>query len=73
MPLINRSMNHGSEAAQALERVKIEEPLSELPESNSSEENKEVVEGKWNDDENLKFIIFVNYYQEIFSSRHKRK
>ena len=73
MPLINRTINHGAEQSQLAERVKIEEPLPDLSESMFSEENKEVVEGKWNDDENLKFVIFVNYYQDIFSSRHKRK
>ena len=73
MPLINRSINHTGEGVVAVERVKVEEPLSDLPESNLSEGSKELIEGKWNDDENLRFVIFVNYYQDIFSSRHKRK
>ena len=73
MPLINQNINHGAKQSQMAERVKIEESLPDLSESMFSEENKEVVEGKWNDEENLKFVIFVNYYQDIFSSRHKRK
>jgi len=50
MPLLNRSINHASEGAVAMERVKVEEPLSEFQESNLSSDNKEVIEGKWNDD-----------------------
>ena len=50
MPLINRNINHLLEQSHALERVKIEEPFPEAEESLLSEENKEVVEGKWNED-----------------------
>jgi hypothetical protein len=50
MPLINRSINHAGEGCAPVERVKIEEPLSDLPESSLSEAGKEVIEGKWNDD-----------------------
>ena len=50
MPLINRNINQFLEPSQALERVKIEEPQPDIEESLLSEENKEVVEGKWNED-----------------------
>lgn len=30
-------------------------------------------EGRWGEGENVKFVVFVNYYQDIFVSRHKRK
>jgi hypothetical protein len=73
MPLLNRNINQATERSRPAERVKLEEPLSDFEESLLEEGSKEVVEGKWNDDENLKFVIFVNYYQDIFASRHKRK
>ena len=72
MPLINRTINHSCEPAKPTERVKLETPFN-LQESVEDEENREGIEGKWNDEENLKFVIFVNYYQDIFSSKYKRK
>ena len=73
MPLIVRSFNHGVEAGQPQERVKMEAVSSEIEESMVEGDSKEVIEGKWNEDENLKFVIFIHYYQDIFSSKHKRK
>jgi hypothetical protein len=32
-----------------------------------------MAEGKWEDDQNLKFIVFIDFYAKIFSSKHKRK
>ena len=73
MPLLNRNINHGLESPQVQERVKTEEVSLELSESGMEEGSKELVEGKWNEDENLRFVIFIHYYQDIFSSRHRRK
>lgn len=49
MPLINRNINHVVDAGDAQERVKIEEPASEMEESVVSAESKELAEGKWNE------------------------
>lgn len=48
MPLLNRNINHGLDAGQPQERVKIEEPSSEMEESMVEGESRELVEGKWN-------------------------
>lgn len=43
MPLVIRSINHGPEGGQPQERVKLEEPYSEVEESWLSGESKELV------------------------------
>jgi len=31
------------------------------------------IEGKWNDEENIKFVIFICHNKDIFKSKEKRK
>ena len=73
MPLFTKTINPKVQSVPPLERVKIEE--LEAPESESTplDELKEVNEGRWTEEENFKFVIFVAYYQDIFVSRHRRK
>lgn len=70
MPLIDRQLTQ-SIPALSLPRVKLEAPS--FLDSSSSEEGREGPDGKWSVEENLRFVIFVHYYQEIFSSRHRRR
>jgi hypothetical protein len=35
--------------------------------------NGEIVEGKWDDQSNLLFIVFIDFHSKIFSSKEKRK
>lgn len=35
--------------------------------------NKNSIEGKWTEEENLKYILYMDYHYKIFVSKEKRK
>lgn len=73
MPGSYRQLTHIIHPPPALQNAKITSPPPLLPESDPSLDLKDGSEGKWSEEENLSFCIFVHYFQDIFSSKHKRK
>lgn len=52
--------------------IKVESLENDLASNgNSSSEN--LTEGKWLDEENVKFVIFMTLNKEVFKSKEKRK
>lgn len=72
MPGSYRSITHILKRPE-MPKVKAEEEIDPESESSPVEENQEVESSKWSLEENLKFAIFVHYYENIFASKRKRK
>lgn len=43
------------------------------PKSGKDSSEKEIAEGRWEEQDNLRFTVFIEYHQEVFLSRHQRK